>query len=105
MRILVTGLGGFIGHSLGPLLEARGHEVQGAGRETTLADAFRGCEAVVHLANIAHEGVRPELLWRVNVEGSAKAAALAAASGVRRFVYVSSVKADHPAASDRYGAA
>jgi nucleoside-diphosphate-sugar epimerase len=106
MRTLVTGLGGFIGSSLGPLLEARGHEVRGAGREVAvLADAFRGCDAVVHLANIAHEGVRPELLWRVNVEGSARAAELAAANGVRRFVYLSSVKAESPAPSDRYGAA
>jgi nucleoside-diphosphate-sugar epimerase len=106
MRVLVTGLGGFIGGSLGPLLEARGHDVRGAGREVAvLADAFRGCEAVVHLANIAHDSARPELLWRVNVEGSARAAELAAAAGVRRFVYLSSVKAENPAPSDRYGAA
>jgi nucleoside-diphosphate-sugar epimerase len=94
MRVLVTGLGGFIGSSLGPALEARGHEVRGAGREVAvLADAFRGCDAVVHLANIAHDSAPPELLWRVNVEGSARAAELAAANGVRRFVYLSSVKA------------
>ena len=106
MRILVTGLGGFIGSSLAPALEARGHEVRGAGREVAvLADAFRGCDAVVHLANIAHEAAPPELLWRVNVEGSARAAELAAASGVRRFVYLSSIKAESPAPSDRYGAA
>jgi UDP-N-acetyl-alpha-D-quinovosamine dehydrogenase len=106
MRVLVTGLGGFIGSSLGPALEARGHEVRGAGREVAvLADAFRGCDAVVHLANIAHDSAPPELLRRVNVEGSARAAELAAANGVRRFVYLSSVKAESPAATDRYGAA
>jgi nucleoside-diphosphate-sugar epimerase len=106
MRVLVTGLSGFIGSSLGPLLEGRGHEVRGAGREVrVLADAFRGCDAVVHLANIAHASARPELLWRVNVEGSARAAELAAANGVRRFVYLSSAKAEAPAPSDRYGAA
>jgi nucleoside-diphosphate-sugar epimerase len=106
MRVLVTGLGGFIGSSLGPLLESRGYEVRGAGREVVaLADAFRGCDAVVHLANIAHDSARPALLWRVNVEGSARAAELAAAAGARRFVYLSSVKAENPAATDRYGAA
>jgi nucleoside-diphosphate-sugar epimerase len=104
MRVLVTGLGGFIGSSLGPLLESHGHEVRGAGREVReLAQAFRGCDAVVHLANIAHADADPALLWRVNVEGTGRAAELAAASGVRRFLYVSSVKAGEQ--NDHYGKA
>ena len=102
MRILVTGLSGFIGSSLGPFLEARGHEVRGAGREVAAqAEAFRGCDAVVHLANIAHARVEADLLRRVNVEGTVRAAALAAEQGVRRFVYLSSVKANEP--QDAYG--
>jgi nucleoside-diphosphate-sugar epimerase len=102
MRILVTGLSGFIGSSLGPFLEARGQEVRGAGRDVTaLAQALRGCDAVVHLANIAHARVEAELLRRVNVEGTARAAQLAADQGVRRFVYLSSVKANEP--QDAYG--
>ena len=106
MRILVTGATGFIGSSLGLLLESRGHEVRGAGREVrVLEEAFRGCEAVVHLANIAHAGVDPKLIWRVNVDGTARAAELAVASGARRFVYLSSVKADHPEQGDHYGRA
>jgi nucleoside-diphosphate-sugar epimerase len=104
MRILVTGLGGFIGSSLGPLLESRGHEVRGAGREVgELSAAFRGCDAVVHLANVAHADADPALLWRVNVEGTGRAAELAAANGVRRFVYVSSAKARED--GDHYGRA
>jgi nucleoside-diphosphate-sugar epimerase len=104
MRILVTGLGGFIGSSLGPLLESRGHEVGGAGREVrSLAEAFHGCDAVVHLANIAHADADPGILWRVNVEGTRRAAEIAAANGVRRFLYVSSVKAGEP--DDHYGKA
>ena len=104
MRILVTGLSGFIGSSLGPLLESRGHEVRAAGRETAALDeAFRGCDAVVHLANIAHARVDPHLLWRVNVEGTARATQLAAMQGVRRFIYVSSAKAHQP--QDVYGRA
>jgi nucleoside-diphosphate-sugar epimerase len=102
MRILVTGLSGFIGSSLGPLLESLGHDVRGAGRDAgALPAALRGCEAVVHLANLAHASVDRHLLWRVNVEGTARAAALAAEAGVRRFVYLSSAKAHAP--SDRYG--
>ena len=104
MRIMVTGRSGFIGSSLGPFLEARGHEVRGAGHEVaSLAAAFAGCEAVVHLANIAHIRVDAALLWRVNVEGTARAAALAAKHGVRRFIYLSSAKAQEP--HDAYGRA
>jgi nucleoside-diphosphate-sugar epimerase len=106
MRVFVTGASGFIGSGLVPALESRGHEVRGAGREVReLAAAFRGCDAVVHLANIAHASADPKLIWRVNVDGSSRAAELAAASGVRRFVYLSSVKADNPEQGDHYGRA
>jgi nucleoside-diphosphate-sugar epimerase len=95
MRILVTGLSGFIGSSLGPALESRGHDVRNQG--------MSGCDAVVHLANIAHARADRRLLWRVNVDGTARAATQAAEAGVRRFVYLSSVKAREP--SDLYGEA
>jgi nucleoside-diphosphate-sugar epimerase len=95
MRILVTGLSGFIGSSLGPMLQSRGHDLR--------SEDMRGSDAVVHLANIAHARAGRRRLWEVNVEGTARAAALAAEVGARRFVYLSSVKARDT--NDAYGEA
>jgi len=94
MRVFVTGVSGFIGRSLAPALKARGHEV---------GFAIDGCDAVVHLANIAHAAVDPVDLRRVNVDGTRQQAEQAVAAGVRRFVYLSSAKAATP--DDAYGRA
>ena len=52
-----------------------------------------GCEALVHLANIAHTRASAQELQLVNVEGTRRLAEQAVAQGIRRFVYVSSIKA------------
>jgi len=75
MRIHVTGLGGFIGSALGPALVARGHEVR--------RDGMEGCDAVVHLANIAHARADRDELWKVNVDGTVATAEAAARNGPR----------------------
>jgi nucleoside-diphosphate-sugar epimerase len=94
MRILVTGARGFIGSHLCPALAATGHELRAS---------VEGCNAVVHLANIAHTDASPAELHRVNVEGTIAQARAAIAAGARRFIYLSSIKAAHPV--DAYGRA
>ncbi|HUJ86593.1 MAG TPA: NAD-dependent epimerase/dehydratase family protein [Burkholderiales bacterium] len=112
MRILVTGAGGFIGRALGGALEARGIAWRGAARaevgdigaQTDWRRLMEGCDRVVHLANLAHAGAVSEAEIRaVNVEGTRRLAQQAADAGVRRLVYVSSVKAQE--ASDAYARA
>ena len=93
MRIAVTGASGFIGTALVEACRLRGHGVQPVTRGADPRDALRGADAVVHLANLAHGRFGREALWRVNVEGTREIAARAAAQGVRRIVYLSSVKA------------
>jgi nucleoside-diphosphate-sugar epimerase len=57
-----------------------------------LASAFEGADVVVHLAFLIVGG-RREVTRAVNVEGTVNAFRAAAAAGVRRFVYASSVAA------------
>jgi nucleoside-diphosphate-sugar epimerase len=94
MRVLVTGAGGFIGSNLCPALAAAGHQ---------LSVSVENCDALVHLANIAHARASAAELHRVNVEGTIAQAKASLAAGARRFLYLSSIMAAQPV--DAYGRA
>ena len=116
MRILLTGIDGYLGALMGPYLAARGHDVTGldAGyyRDGLLyelsgpiiptvtkdirqiaVDDLRGFDAVVHLAELSNDPIgqnRPDATYAINGEGSANLARHAKEAGVARFVYSSS---------------
>ena len=139
--MLVTGANGFVGRALCAEAVSRGMAVRGITRasdylpisvekfavdsidgNTDWQDVLMGCEVVVHLAArvhvVAYTSANPlEAFRRVNVQGTLNLARQAAAAGVRRFVFVSSIKVngeatqpgcpftadDAPAPLDAYG--
>ena len=141
MTILVTGANGFVGKALCRNAVAAGLRVRGAVRDTGAVckgvesitslsldkktewtRALVDCRAVIHAAARVHimtdDSSDPlSEFRRVNVEGSLHLARQAANAGVRRFVFVSSVKvngegttgrkpftiSDMPAPQDPYG--
>jgi nucleoside-diphosphate-sugar epimerase len=115
LQMLVTGASGFVGRAFSAEVNSRGMAVQGATRtpsdlpngiknvlvgsidgNTDWYDGLTGCKVVVHLAARAHvmqEAANDPLVEfrRVNVQATLNLARQAAAAGVRRFVYISSI--------------
>ena len=110
MRILVSGANGFIGRTLCPHLTLLGHSVipavrrlsgvQGehvVGDKSSWITALADCSSVVHLAGRAHimkdkEQDSLRVFRNVNVDATIKLANLAVEAGVKRFVFMSTVK-------------
>lgn len=124
--VLVTGANGFIGKSLCCLLERQDFSVRRCiraaapgvsgvvpvgeiGPATDWKQALSGVDCVIHLAARVHvmrDAVRDPLaeFRRVNTAGTEHLARSAAASGVKRLVYVSSIKVngEETQGGDRY---
>lgn len=143
MRVLLTGASGYVGRAARLALAGAGHEVVAAVRgldrlpehrragavavgavsaATDWAAALDGVEAVLHLVSPplteADAAARRAEAQRVIVDGTRRLVEQARAAGVRRFVFVSSLKAmgeesgpapytedDPPAPQDAYAEA
>jgi nucleoside-diphosphate-sugar epimerase len=119
VKILLTGVDGYIGTLLASWLIRRGHEVVGLDTgfyrdgclysDPDLVDAppkriskdlrhveardLDGFDCVMHLAELSNDPLgemQPQVTLAINHEASVRLATLAKAAGVRRFVYASS---------------
>jgi len=117
--VLITGANGFVGQVLLKRMASDGWQVRGTVRsskqlaslpigvqavqiesiaaDTDWTNALAGVDAVVHLAARVHvmndTASDPLSAFRqVNVEGTERLALMAATTGIKRFVYISSIK-------------
>lgn len=130
MRVLITGAGGFLGTHLlrglsrHTLIAASRHRIEGhawrrlgdIGGPIDWDAMLQDVDAVVHLANIAHQTAGDEDFERVNHRATAELGAAAKRRGIHHLIYVSSVyaqvghtaptvvtEADPPAPANAYG--
>jgi UDP-glucose 4-epimerase len=120
-KCFVTGATGFIGQRLVSCLENSNHSICILTRNMTSSheaivcdyekesipdDALLSVDTVFHLAGYAHDlkvaSKNEELYQSINIDFTAELAKLAIKSGVKRFVFVSSVKAGGFSANGRY---
>ena len=116
MKILVTGVDGYIGTVLAQVLLEKGFDVVGLDtgfyrevllfngykvfpkvitkdiREITLSD-LKGFDGIVHLAELSNDPLGqndPKLTYQINHKSSVRLARFAKKAGIKRFVYMSS---------------
>ena len=119
MKVFVTGVEGYIGCLLVPLLLQRGHDVVGLDNgyyrdgwlfsdqkmvpnfsptinkdlRNISAEDVEGFDAIIHLAELSNDPLgqnNPEVTFKINHVGSVNLAKLAKSVGVERFIYTSS---------------
>ena len=117
-KILVTGASGFVGHAVVKSLREQGHVICGTTRDETAKrgaeniplylvpkldrdtdwdNVIIGADVIIHLAARVHEmgkqtNSQQQEYFTVNEEGTEKLALAAAEAGVKRLIFISTIK-------------
>ena len=126
-KILVTGASGFVGHAVVKFLREQGHIICGTTRDEMLKrgpeniplylvpkldkdtdwdNVIAGADVIIHLAARVHEmgkqtNSQQQEYFTVYEEGTQKLALAAANAGVKRFVFISTIKVNGEKTYDR----
>ncbi len=122
MRVLLTGITGYVGAALAPALRAAGHEVRGFARDPSrvadreiptvrgdavtgegLAEAMDGVDVAYHLIHSMETAAPGDPFPARERRAAEQVAAAARAAGVRRIVYLGGLVPAGHAASEHLG--
>lgn len=119
MKVLITGIDGYIGTRMAPFLMKRGHDITGLDtgfyregwlynevsnypkvitkdtREVTVKD-LKGYDVVIHLADLSNDPLGlhdPKVTYEINYKATVQLAKNAKKANVKRFIYSSSCSA------------
>jgi len=122
-RYLIVGSSGFIGSKLLALLNSSNKSINTINRSSQITsdniteyictldqdelpkEAFKGVEVVVHLSGIAHDmtdaSIMENTYRKLNIDWAIRVASVAVSYNVKKFIYLSSVKAGGKQTSDK----
>jgi len=120
-NILITGATGFVGRALAAALAAQGHDVRAVVRrggvniagmemvvmpdlldETCWLPLLTGIDIVIHLAALSHTSGKSEADYdRINRQLTETLIGASRSSGIARFIFISSVRAQSGPSADR----
>lgn len=115
MKVSITGANGFLGRNLASFLEKKGFKVlrvqrtkdigtiniPDCSKNTNWSEALVGVDTLIHCASVVHQFKKTsfEYYYQVNVQGTESLLRQAAKFGVKKFIFISTIKVNGESSS------